>query len=181
MNIRSEEAHEPKHECKYGDTFFRVIDPPSQPTTVFHEGLNRRWCSSYHALFHLILRFSRVCSRCSPPLSLPLFHTHKHIRSCSRSGRDEAPHTLFGNRAAARLSLGRPQEALEDAEVGEWYALHTFRCSRCICAVTAVVSCGSFQKTQKYVAFRPRHVLLLFSAKTLVEIRLNLQGEVYSS
>ncbi|CAM9807883.1 unnamed protein product [Pylaiella littoralis] len=60
-----------------------------------------------------------------PPLSLPLFHTHKHIRSCSRSGRDEAPHTLFGNRAAARLSLGRPQEALEDAETaiqkdGKW-------------------------------------------------------------
>lgn len=32
--------------------------------------------------------------------------------------REEAPHTLFGNRAAARLGLGRPQEALEDAEVG---------------------------------------------------------------
>lgn len=31
--------------------------------------------------------------------------------------REEAPHTLFGNRAAARLGLGRPQEALEDAEV----------------------------------------------------------------
>lgn len=32
-------------------------------------------------------------------------------------GSDDAPHTLFGNRAAARLSLGRPQEALEDAEL----------------------------------------------------------------
>lgn len=31
--------------------------------------------------------------------------------------REEAPHTLFGNRAAARLGLGKPQEALEDAEV----------------------------------------------------------------
>ncbi|CAM9522730.1 unnamed protein product [Ectocarpus sp. 12 AP-2014] len=30
--------------------------------------------------------------------------------------REEAPHTLFGNRAAARLGLGLPQQALEDAE-----------------------------------------------------------------
>eukprot|EP00903_Cladosiphon_okamuranus_P009141 g8734.t1 len=29
---------------------------------------------------------------------------------------EEAPHTLYGNRAAARLGLGKPQEALEDAE-----------------------------------------------------------------
>ncbi|CAM9578520.1 unnamed protein product [Ectocarpus sp. 4 AP-2014] len=29
---------------------------------------------------------------------------------------EEAPHTLFGNRAAARLGLGLPQQALEDAE-----------------------------------------------------------------
>eukprot|EP00752_Nemacystus_decipiens_P005211 g4730.t1 len=38
---------------------------------------------------------------------------------------EEAPHTLFGNRAAARLGLGKPHEALEDAETairkdGRW-------------------------------------------------------------
>ena len=34
-----------------------------------------------------------------------------------RPHREDAPHTLYGNRAAARLGLGRAADALADAEV----------------------------------------------------------------
>ena len=54
------------------------------------------------------------------------------VRACVRflflflpPPREEAPHILYGSRAAARLGLGRAEDALADAEVSPSAELFT--------------------------------------------------------
>ena len=67
-----------------------------------------------------------------------------------RPPREEAPHTLYGNRAAARLALGRAEGALADAEVSQakpsqarcWNVRFTIAWSTCYCQTAARQASG---------------------------------------